>query len=252
MLCFTKLFATKNHLMEDAMTEKNSNQNFYSQNLLNLDTNSLSEDFKTNLQKLIKARRIKAFSPVARAAGGFLAIVAACVMSFTPYPKTLISHADGWLIYTLIAAVINLSALAAGLLKTEKPGKRLKKLNPAADALPAFIIGCVLTTALLLNWNFDSLFGVWLCCYGLMNFNLDAVLPENIRLVGFFYIFCGTLILLLPAVLYILGFYNYVIPGINSISGNPENKFFTNPWLLAIPLFIGETWAAAIFHQNKN
>jgi len=94
-------------------------------------------------------------------------------------------------------------------------------LKPALDAIPALLVGAVLSATLVLRAEYDYLFGIWLSLYGLAQVAYRQSLPPGIYRVGLGYIACGAWYLLLP------------------------DGSFLRPWPLGVIFFIGE-WIGGI------
>jgi hypothetical protein len=126
-----------------------------------------------------------------------------------------------------LSVLANYSALLYWFLFHPDVKRDVRRLMPTVDAIPSLIVGGVLTLALILRGNYDALFGTWMCLFGLTNLSSRHVLPRALWPLGFFYIGCGTICLLLPAV------------------------SFTNPWPMGIIFGIGEWIGGFIFHYNR-
>ncbi len=72
-----------------------------------------------------------------------------------------------------------------------------RKLRPLCEIFPPLIIGAFISVALIQSAQWNLLFGVWMCNYGLANLAARKVLPRSIEWVALFYILCGSTCLLL-------------------------------------------------------
>lgn len=177
--------------------------------------------------KVMDRQRFRGYNGVARAAGGTLALITAAVLSHPAYPHTSLSHADGWGWLALAGLIINGGALIWWFATNPDSKRDPRRLAPVFGVLPPFLVGCALTLAALLHFDYEYLFGIWMCCYGLMHLSQNLVLPWSIRLLGLYYITCGVLMLLI-----------FDIP-------------FTNPWPMGAVFFVGEWIGALIFIKNR-
>ena len=178
-------------------------------------------------QKILESRRFKGYSGVARAFGGTLALATAAVLASTRYPQTELAHADAWGMLALAAFIINLAALLRWYFSMPAQDREPRLLIPAYNTLPPFIVTSALTIAALLNQDYQYLFPLWMCGYGLVNMSQNYSIVTSIRLVGLFYIICGILLLL--------------------VFHTP----FTNPWPMGIVFFVGEWWGGLLLHVNN-
>lgn len=172
-------------------------------------------------QKILENQRFKGYSGRARAIGGTIALFAAFIMSSPFYPHTARVHVIGWGIVALLGILLNFGALIHWFLFDPKVKRDIRKLKPTLDALPAFLVGAVMTVAMLANGLPQYLFGIWMSLFGLANLASRHVLPKRIWLVGTYYLICGSIFLLFP------------------------NISFPNPWPIGIVFFIGE-WAGGV------
>ena len=99
-------------------------------------------------------------------------------------------------------------------------------LKPAVDAVPALAAGGLLSVAFVLKGDYDYLFGLWLCMYGLSQTAYRGRLPRMIYVVGVSHMLCGAVYLLHPG------------------------ASFTNPWPFGLALFAGEWVGGVALHQD--
>ena len=95
------------------------------------------------------------------------------------------------------------------------------------DVVPPLAVGALLTAVLLLQREFDLLFGVWMCMFGLTNLAARYVLPPQVCLVGLFYIAAGVLCFFWPGV------------GLQ------------NPWPMGLVFFAGEWVSGMILYVDR-
>ncbi len=177
-------------------------------------------------QKILEKQRFKGYSGRARALCGVAALIAAFVMGspFFDPPAGYVNrtYALGWGFVALFGVMINFGALIHWFMFDPTVKRDIRRLKPTLDALPAIIVGAVLTIIFLHNNLHHYLFGTWMCLFGLSNLASRHVLPQRIWMVGAYYILCGTICLLYS-----------------------PNIAFSNPWPMGIVFFIGE-WAGGI------
>lgn len=172
-------------------------------------------------QKILENQRFKGYSGRARAICGTLSLLAAVVMSSAYFPEKTSAHALGWGIVALIGVLLNFGALIHWFLFDPYVKRDIRRLKPTLDALPAVLLGAVLTVTMLMNGHHKYLFGIWMSLFGLANLASRHVLPRRIWMVGTYYLVCGAICLLFPTI------------------------SFRNPWPMGIVFFIGE-WAGGI------
>jgi hypothetical protein len=123
--------------------------------------------------------------------------------------------------------LVNYSAVLCWYLFQPDIKRDVRRLMPTLDAVPSLVVGGVLTGALVLHRQYDMLFGVWMCLYGLTNLSSRQILPKALTSLGAFYILCGAGCLLIPQV------------------------SFTNPWPMGMVFGLGEWAGGFIFHRNR-
>jgi hypothetical protein len=105
--------------------------------------------------------------------------------------------------------------------------KDLSKASPVLTAFPPLIIGGVLSLAVIINHDYQYLYGIWMCMFGLTHLSYRFSLPKMSYAVGVYYMICGIFILLIKPV--------------------P----FTNPWPMGIVFCIGELFGSYAFYQIR-
>ncbi len=174
--------------------------------------------------KVVEKQRFKGYSEKDRALSGTLALVVAAVMYISNYPKTTSAHLLGRGIVFTFAFVLNYGALIYWFLFDKKVKRNFRKLRPTIDVFPALFVGGILTWCFIQADQVHLLFGMWMSIYGLMSLANRHVLPRLYWIIGVFYLFCGTILLL------------------------STNADFLNPWPMGIVFFIGEWLGALILH----
>jgi len=167
-------------------------------------------------QQILEKQRFRGYSGPARAFSGAMALFAASVMNSSAFPQTETAHLAGWGVVFLAAIILNFSALMYWFLFDSVVKSEVRRLGPLLDVSPSIFVGSVLTLVMLARGTYDSLFGTWMCLFGLANVASRHVLPRAIAWLGLYYISCGTACLTLPEL------------------------NFLNPWPMGIVFFIGE------------
>jgi hypothetical protein len=174
-------------------------------------------------QKILEKQRFHGYSGRARALSGTAALLAAAAMSTHWYPSNVLAKFTGWAAIFLLAAVLNYGALIYWFLFDPETKRDIRRLKPATDPLPALFVGGILTLVMGIHHQYEYLYGIWMCHFGLANIASRHVLPKRTSLLGLYYIACGTVCLLLPV-------------------------SFTNPWPMGLVFFFGEWVGAIILH----
>ena len=126
----------------------------------------------------------------------------------------------------LVGVISNYAALVYWFLFDDNVRRNPLMLKPALDAIPALGVGAVVSLALILHGEFDLLFGVWMCLYGLAQVAYRNSMPKGIYRIGLFYLVCGVGCLLSPWVT------------------------FTDPWPMGLVFFGGETAGGWVLIQD--
>ena len=180
------------------------------------------------MQELVLAKRnFRGYSGTARILGGGTAMLGAFSIHFLHLPKSPLQHLAAWGLVLCVSLLLNYVALIKWFLLDPEAERDPLKLLPAFDAIPALVVGAVLSISLILHHHYDLLFGVWMSLYGLAHVSYRMSLPGENYIVGLFYICCGAVCLFL------------------------FNDFF-NPWPMGIVFFIGETAGGMIFNEKIN
>jgi hypothetical protein len=169
------------------------------------------------LQEFILEKRLfKGYSGWARIGSGSVALIGAAIMASDLVPKDPFIHIDCWAAVVFVGLVLNYGCLIYWFLFNQEVRRNPIMVKPALDALPALMVGAVLTLSFTLTGQFNMLFGMWMCLYGLAQVAYRQSLPYGIYVVGIGYVFCGIFCLLLDSIT------------------------FLNPWPMGIVFFIGE------------
>lgn len=158
---------------------------------------------RTLRRSLLQNERFKGWSGPTRILSGTLALIAALLLESNVIPESNAAHLITWAIVFMAAMLFNLSALVYWFLNDKMIQKDITRLKPILDVIPPLAVGALFTFVLLLRRDLDSLFGVWMCMFGLTNLASRYVLPSAISLVGVFYILAGALCLLLPEITFL-------------------------------------------------
>jgi len=178
-------------------------------------------------QSLLDKQLFRGFSGPVRAVSGTVALLMAGVMVQHWYPTGVKGQLLGWGAVFLFASVVNLGAMIFWFMNDRLVNRDIRRLRPFLDVLPPLFIGAVLTGALIVHRQFDFLFGIWMCMFGLTNLSGRYVLPPAIAWVGCFYMLCGAYCLLDPTM------------------------HFSNPWPMGTVFFLGEWISGMILYLDQ-
>jgi len=177
--------------------------------------------------RVLESRWFRGYSGKARAFSGSLALVCAGVLSLESFPRTPRAHLVMWGVVFVTAMVANTGAVVRWFLSDPSVKRDHRRLLPTLDSLLPIMVGGVLTLAMIMRGQYEHLFGIWMCLFGLANLSARWVMPWAVWVLGLYYVACGTAYLLAgPAA-------------------------FTNPWPMGIVFFIGEWSGGVIFHYSK-
>lgn len=168
-------------------------------------------------------QQFRGYSGTARMAGGLAALATAGVLASPCVPDKPIFHLLGWGTLLAFGGAMNYGALLRWFLYAPEANRKLFNLRPALDALPALAAGGILSAGAVLHGHADLLFGIWMCCYGVVHGAYRRNLPAANYAVGAFYLAAGAACL--------------AWPGLS----------FTNPWPMGLVFFAGESAGGAIF-----
>jgi len=155
------------------------------------------------------------YSGNARIVGGWFALIGAFVLSRPWIPLEPRVHVIGWGVICVCAATLNFGTLARRWQSGGSP--KLEQLRPVLDLVAPFIVGGILTYALITQAAYDLLFPSWMSLFGLMNIASRHSMPRTMVYLGWGYIACGFACLLsLPT------------------------AAFLNPWPMGFVFFVGE------------
>ncbi len=177
--------------------------------------------------RVINAQHFTGYSGRCRIVGGTLALLAPLVLSAEGYPQTTTAHLMGWGFVLAVSVVANYAAVLHWFLSNPDTRRDVRRLIPAAYALPSLAVGGILTIALIQHGAYNALFGTWMCLFGLTNLSSRQVLPKALWPLGMFYITCGTICLFWPGL------------------------SFTNPWPMGLVFGVGEWIGGLIFHYHR-
>lgn len=180
------------------------------------------------LQEFILEKRLfKGYSGKARIVSGSVALAGTVIMASDKMSSDPFVHLTGWCIILVIGVILNYACLLYWFLFNSDVRRNPIMLKPALDAVPALGVGAVFTLVFILAGQFDLLFGMWMCFYGLAQVAYRQSLPQRIYFVGLAYLVCGTYCLLL------------------------ESISFTDPWPMGIVFFVGELAGGTILMTHK-
>lgn len=177
------------------------------------------------LRRLVLEKRLfRGYSGVARAAGGAAALCGAIVLSAPPQPGTPNRQFLVWGVVLLIGLAVNYGALLHWFWTDQRVNRDWRQLIPALDAVPPLAIGAAFTVALLVRHQYDCLYALWMCLFGLAHVSSRHSLPAANYGVGLFYMLAGVLCLFWPG------------------------WQFGNPWPMGIVFCVGEVAGGMVFH----
>ncbi len=177
---------------------------------------------------ILERRRFRGYSGTARMLGGWAALAATCVLSRVDALHTPPHQLAGWAAVLGAALLLNYGGLALWLFRRRGAEQILAELRPAIEVVPALVIGAFLSLALVWHGQYDLLFGVWMCLYGLAHMGYRHSLPKGIIAVGLFYQAAGIVCLL--------------VPGLS----------FLNPWPMGLVFFAGESAGGWILRGGQS
>ncbi|MHC4885989.1 MAG: hypothetical protein ACYTGH_12985 [Planctomycetota bacterium] len=183
---------------------------------------------RTLQQRVMESKRFRGYSGRARGISGIVALIGALLLSSLDLPAGNLPHFLGWGAVFLFAVSVNYGALILWYRERPPEERDRRELLPLIDNLAPLTVGGILSLSMVLRGDFDSLFGIWMCLFGLANMSARMVLPPAVWWVGLFYIAAGAACLLHPA------------------------STFTNPWPMGITFCIGELMGGYIFFANQN
>ena len=175
---------------------------------------------------VLERQRFRGFSGRARMTSGSIALLAAAVMSMEFFPQTNLAHVLGWGAVFVVAFFFNAVALACWFASDHGGRREVRSIRPVIDVIPPIVLGGLLTAVMILHREYQFLFGIWMCLFGLTNMATRMVLPKLIWGVGLFYFVAGAVCLLAPHVV------------------------FTNPWPMGIAFFAGEWVGGLVLHYD--
>ena len=168
------------------------------------------------LQSLLLERSMfEGYSGKARAVSGIVTLINTVVLASALVPRTPAAHLAAWAITLAVALLLNYVALIWWFLFDPRVRRNPRMLKPAVDAVPALAVGAVLSLATILAGQYQFLFGIWMCLYGLAQVAYRQSLPRGIYAVGLAYLIAGAVCLLTAAP-------------------------FVNPWPMGLTFFLGE------------
>lgn len=141
-------------------------------------------------RRVLDRQRFRGYSGVARAAGGTLALLVACVAHWGDVGANDRALFVAWGVVFIGAVVLNYGAVLWWWL-TGRGGA----LAPALEPLPVLLVGGLLSVAVTMASSAWLLPCVWISVFGLTQFTAKYALPRAIRLVGCYYITAGVVVL---------------------------------------------------------
>jgi hypothetical protein len=181
-----------------------------------------------NLQKLIiEKRRFKGYSWIARLINAILAFACAFILSIDGIATTDEGYLIGWGILLVIALIINYGFVTFWFLFDLDVKKDFNKVLPVFTAVPTLFVGAIISLSVIINKDYQYLYGIWMCMFGMTHLSYRFSLPKVSYAVGIYYIFCGIFFLLIYPVA------------------------FSNPWPMGIVFCMGELFGSYAFYQIR-
>jgi hypothetical protein len=181
-------------------------------------------------QTILEKQRFKGYSGRARALAGCGALAGAIVLgSGWGAEQKPVIHLIGWGLVFLQAMVLNYGALVYWFLHDPEVERDVRRLRPALEIVPILAAAGALTLALIQREEYDLLFGTWMVLAGLLNFTARQVLPRGLSWVGFYYLLCGVVCLLML----------------------PRLSFTRDPWVMGGVFFLGEFFGGLVLHYDE-
>lgn len=181
------------------------------------------------LRSALERHRFRGFCAPPRLISAALTVGIGALLLKGTIPVTAEAHLWAWGTLCLLAGAMNAGSLLYWFWHDEEANRVWRRLGPVVDVLPPLLIGGVLSSALVFGGHFDYLFGVWMCLFGMANFNARHMLAPGIARVGIFYMVSGAACLIMP------------MP-------------FTNPLPMMMVFAIGELAGGLVLHfdQTRN
>lgn len=174
---------------------------------------------------VLEKRNFVGYSGLTRITGGTIALIGSIVLSSNQIPTTPEAHLIGWGAVLFFALAANYAGLFSWFFLSPDIKRDLNNLLPAIDAIPALVVGAIISVGLVIHHQYQFLVGIWMCMYGLAHMSYRLTLPKSNYLVGLFYIFCGSIC-----------FFCFS---------------FLNPWPMGIVFFVGELAGGISLHFNR-
>jgi hypothetical protein len=152
---------------------------------------------------IIERNLFKGYSGKARVLAGLTALAGTWVLGSGMVPNRPWAQLAGWGVILAVGVCVNYAALLYWFLFNPEVRRNPMMLKPALDAIPALGVGAVVSLALIMKGEFDLLFGVWMCLYGLAQVAYRSSLPKGIYWIGLFYLLSGTVCLLWPGISFV-------------------------------------------------
>jgi hypothetical protein len=178
-------------------------------------------------QVMIEKQRFKGYSGRARAVCGCLALLAALGLARIPdaRPRFVVLT---WLGLAAVSIAINFGAVVGWFLRSPAADRHALRLKPLIELFPALLVGAALTLAFVRAGAYGWLPPLWMLVFGLANLGSRHVLATGVTWVGWFYIACGSALLLAE-------------PG----------RALGNPWPMGLTFFVGEWLGGLVLHFDE-
>jgi len=188
---------------------------------------SAIEQVRDLKSRVLELQLFRGYSGTARAAAGLFTLFAAFLMSRSFFPPREIAHVIGWGLVFIVGTALNYGALVYWFFSQRAMHKPFT-FRPVLDGVTPLLVGGILTFAMLARNQYDLLFGMWMCLFGLAHLASRQSLPKAIWYLGWYYVACGA------------GYFIFVM----------DRGSFLNPWPMSTVFCIGEIVGGVIFYYS--
>ena len=165
--------------------------------------------------KILESQKFRGYSGRARAIGGCAALIGGLVLRLVPEGGRHVAIPVVWGAVFVVAFTLNYGAVLHWWWNLSGDERSRSAVAPALENLPVFVVGGLLTAHLLAYGPLAALPGMWAAVFALTHFTAKYALPRGMRLVGWWYVGAGAVLLLkqeatlaepmLPALVFFLG-----------------------------------------------
>lgn len=167
-------------------------------------------------ERILESQRFRGYSGRARAIGGCIALSGGLVVNLSPPGAMHVFFPLVWAGVFFAAFGLNYGAVLVWWWGLTRAERKTSPLAPALENIPILVVGGALTVHLIAGGHAISLPGVWPLIYGLTHFTAKYAMPRGMRVLGWYYILCGIVLLSMP------------------------DLAWSHPWVLGVVFFVGE------------